>query len=109
MNSWAGDGTYWWSKNPKVTNFYFVTYAGCGRRTRAGGARVRGEDEGRRATPAQTGGFITGADAIDAIAYAIKQSGGSTDGAKLAAILAQSDEVPDARRPDHASRRRSTA
>ena len=34
--------------------------------------------------PAQTGGFITGADAIDAIAYAIKKSGGSTDGAKLA-------------------------
>ena len=38
-------------------------------------------------TPAQSGGFITGADAIDAIAYAIKQSGGSTDGAKLAAVL----------------------
>ena len=37
--------------------------------------------------PAQTGGFITGADAIDAIAYAIKKAGGSTDGAKLAAIL----------------------
>ena len=37
--------------------------------------------------PAQTGGFITGANAIDAIAYAIKQSGGSTDGAKLAAVL----------------------
>jgi branched-chain amino acid transport system substrate-binding protein len=28
MNSWAGDGAYWWSKNPKVTNFYFTTYAG---------------------------------------------------------------------------------
>ena len=39
--------------------------------------------------PAQTGGFITGADAIDAIAYAIKQTGGSTDGAKLAAVLAK--------------------
>ena len=26
MNSWAGDGTYWWSKNPKITNYYFVTY-----------------------------------------------------------------------------------
>ena len=36
---------------------------------------------------AQTGGFITGADAIDAIAYAIKKNGGSTDGAKLAATL----------------------
>src|SRR5207253_2994643 len=27
MNSWAGDGGYWWPANPKVTNFYFVTYA----------------------------------------------------------------------------------
>ena len=27
MNSWAADGSYWWSKNPKITNYYFVTYA----------------------------------------------------------------------------------
>ncbi len=27
INSWAGDGAYWWTKNPKVTNFYYVTYA----------------------------------------------------------------------------------
>ena len=37
--------------------------------------------------PAQTGGFVTGADTVDAIAYAIRKAGGSTDGAKLAAIL----------------------
>ena len=43
MNSWASDGAYWWSKNPKVTNFYFVTYAGAGREgSRPGRARVRG-------------------------------------------------------------------
>ena len=89
MNSWAGDGAYWWSKNPKVTNFYFVTYAG---------AVAKDPDPAVRAFEAkmtalgkkyaaQTGGFITGADAIDAIAYAIKKTGGSTDGAKLAATL----------------------
>jgi branched-chain amino acid transport system substrate-binding protein len=27
LNSWAGDGTYWVPKDPKVTNYYFVTYA----------------------------------------------------------------------------------
>ena len=27
INSWAGDGTYWLPKSPKVTNYYFVTYA----------------------------------------------------------------------------------
>ena len=90
MNSWAGDGAYWWSKNPKVTNYYFVTYAG---------AVAKDPDPAVRAFEAQDGqareevcrlrpaGFITGADAIDAIAYAIKKNGGSTDGAKLAAAL----------------------
>ena len=27
LNSWAGDGTYWVTKDPEVTNYYFVTYA----------------------------------------------------------------------------------
>src|SRR5204862_1464288 len=27
LNSWAGDGTYWVTKNPQVTNYYFVTFA----------------------------------------------------------------------------------
>jgi branched-chain amino acid transport system substrate-binding protein len=89
MNSWAGDGAYWWPKSPKVTNYYFVTYAA---------AVAKDPDPAVRAfeakmaalgpkAAAQTGGFITGADAIDAIAYAIKKNGGSTDGAKLASTL----------------------
>jgi branched-chain amino acid transport system substrate-binding protein len=87
MNSWAGDGNYWWSKNPKVTNYYFVTYAGAV--ARDPDPRVRAFEAQLKATghPAQTGGFITGANAIDGIAYAIKKTGGSTDGAKLAAVL----------------------
>ena len=27
LNSWAGDGTYWNTKDPQVTNYYAVTYA----------------------------------------------------------------------------------
>src|SRR5919107_2134454 len=27
LNSWAGDGTYWLPSNPKVTNYWFVTFA----------------------------------------------------------------------------------
>ena len=27
IDGWASDGAYWWSKNPKITNFYFLTYA----------------------------------------------------------------------------------
>ncbi len=87
MNSWAGDGNYWWSKNPKVTNFYFVTYAGAVAKDPDAAVRAFEAKMKAAGTPAQSGGFITGADAIDAIAYAIKQSGGSTDGAKLAAVL----------------------
>ncbi len=27
LNSWAGDGTYWATNSPKVTNYWFVTFA----------------------------------------------------------------------------------
>jgi len=87
VDGWASDGAYWWSKNPQITNFYFLTYASA--LTPDPSAAVNAFEKQMAAIkePAQTGGFITGADAVDAIAYAIKKAGGSTDGAKLAAIL----------------------
>jgi branched-chain amino acid transport system substrate-binding protein len=87
INGWASDGAYWWSKNPKITNFYFLTYASA--LTKDPSAAVNAFEAKMAAIkePAQTGGFVTGADAIDAIVYAIKKAGGSTDGAKLAAVL----------------------
>ena len=87
MNSWAGDGNYWWSKNPKITNYYFVTYAAAIAKDPDPAVRAFEAKMKAAGHPAESGGFITGADAIDAIAYAIKKSGGSTDGAKLAAVL----------------------
>ncbi len=87
INGWASDGSYWWSKNPKVTNFYFLTFAGAVAKDPDPAVRAFEAKLKAAGSPAQTGGFITGADAIDAIAYAIKQTGGSTDGAKLAATL----------------------
>ena len=100
IDGWASDGAYWWSKNPKITNFYFLTYASA--LTPDPSAAVNAFEAKMKAIgqPAQTGGFITGADAIDAIAYIIKQAGGSTDGAKLAGRALAPDEVPDARRAD---------
>ncbi len=87
IDGWASDGSYWWSKSPKVTNFYFSTYASALAPDPDPG--VRAFEAAMKATgqPAQTGGFVTGADAIDAIAYAIKKAGGSTNGATLANIL----------------------
>src|SRR5919199_4163722 len=84
VSPWSADGTFW--TNPKVTNFYVITFAS-----------VFGDDPNpavrslyrkmKASGPAPvTGGFITGAQAIDALVYAIKKAK-STDGAKLAAQL----------------------
>ncbi len=49
MNSWAGDGAYWWSKNPKVTNFYYVTYAAADAKDPDAAVRAfEDQDEGGR-------------------------------------------------------------
>ncbi len=93
LNSWAGDGTYWNTKDPPVTNYYSVTYAS-----------VFGDDPSDEvkemiqaltdagAQPG-TGGFVTGAAAIDGVAEAIRRTGGSTDGTELAAEIEQFDGV----------------
>ena len=87
INSWAGDGTYWVTNSPKVTNYFYVTYAS-----------VFGDDPSRAvrqmisalkkagATPF-TGGFLGGANAIDGVFIAIKRAKGSLKGATLAARL----------------------
>jgi branched-chain amino acid transport system substrate-binding protein len=91
LNSWAGDGTYWNPKNPPVTNYYAVTYAS-----------VFGDDPSDEVkdliqkltdagSPPGTGGFLGGAAAIDGVVAAIEETGGSTDGAELAAVMEQFD------------------
>jgi branched-chain amino acid transport system substrate-binding protein len=89
INSWAGDGAYWLPKSPKVTNYYFVTYAS-----------VFGDDPQAavnklaKQVKAGTGGFLTGPAAIDGVVAAIKRSGGSTKGVALAAQLEKFKRVP---------------
>jgi branched-chain amino acid transport system substrate-binding protein len=89
INSWAGDGNYWLPKSPQVTNYWFVTYAS-----------VFGDDPNpavnalAKKVHAATGGFITGPAAIDGVVTAIRRAGGSTNGAKLAAIMQQFKGVP---------------
>jgi branched-chain amino acid transport system substrate-binding protein len=93
INSWAGDGNYWLPKSPKVTNYYFVTYAS-----------VFGDDPSKdvRTLIAQmkkvgsapgTGGFLGGADTIDGLATAIKRAHGSLKGSVLAAQLEKFTKV----------------
>jgi len=84
LNSWAGDGTYWVTENPPVTNYYAVTYAS-----------VFGDDPNEEVrdliealteagSQPGTGGFLAGAGAIDGIVEAIRRADGSTEGEALA-------------------------
>ena len=87
LNSWAGDGTYWVTQNPKVTNYYCVTFASVfGDDPSAPVRNLIAAMTAAGAAPA-TGGFLGGADAIDGIYTAIKRAHGSLKGSVLAAKL----------------------
>jgi branched-chain amino acid transport system substrate-binding protein len=89
LNSWAGDGNYWLPKSPKVTNYYFVTYAS-----------IFGDDPNpavnklAKQVHAGTGGFLGGSAAIDGLVTAVRRAGGSTNGAALAAKMEKFKKVP---------------
>jgi branched-chain amino acid transport system substrate-binding protein len=89
LNSWAGDGTYWLPKDPKVTNYFFVTFADA-----FGGDPSPAINKLAKQVKAGTGGFITGPAAIDGVVAAINRSHGSTDGATLAATMQKFKKVP---------------
>jgi branched-chain amino acid transport system substrate-binding protein len=94
LNSWAGDGTYWVTKNPKVTNYYCVTYASVFGDDPSTAVRAMiGALKRANAVPG-TGGFLGGADAIDGVVKAIKRAHGSTRGSALAAQLVKFRRVP---------------
>jgi branched-chain amino acid transport system substrate-binding protein len=90
IGAWELDGAYWLPKSPKVSNnIWLTTYAS-----------VYGDDPNAQVKdliskltaekkPPATGGFVTGAAAVDGIVAAVKQAGGSTDGAKLADAMAK--------------------
>ena len=89
LNSWAGDGVYWVTKEPQVTNYYFVTFASI-----FGDDPVKGINTLAKTLKAGTGGFVTGSAAIDGVATAIRRSRGSTNGARLAATMERFRKVP---------------
>jgi branched-chain amino acid transport system substrate-binding protein len=89
LNSWAGDGTYWLPTNPKVTNYWFVTFASC-----FGDDPSPAINKLAKEVKAGTGGFITGPSAIDGVATAIKRANGSTKGSVLAKVMEKFKNVP---------------
>jgi branched-chain amino acid transport system substrate-binding protein len=94
INSWAGDGTYWVTKNPQVTNYYFVTYASVFGDDPSKAVRSMIGDLKKVGSAPATGGFLGGADAIDGLTLAIKRAHGSTKGSALAAQLVKFKHVP---------------
>ncbi len=94
LNSWGGDGTYWNPKKPKVTNYYYVTYASAFGGDPDPAVRSLLAKMKAAGSPPGTGGFVQGATAIEGIVAAIKRAGGSTDGAKLAGIMEHFRNVP---------------
>ena len=84
MNSWAGDGTNWYPKNPKVTKYWYVTFASIfGDDPNRAVRRLFAAITRQQGKPA-TGSFVTGATAIEALATAIRRAHGSTKGSVLA-------------------------
>jgi len=89
LNSWAGDGTYWLPANPKVTNYWFVTFA-----SSFGDDPSPAVNRLAKDVKAATGGFITGPSAIDGLVVAIKRAHGSTNGLALAKVMEKFHKVP---------------
>jgi branched-chain amino acid transport system substrate-binding protein len=87
LNSWAGDGNYWVTANPKVTNYYAVTYASVfGDDPSRAIKRLIAKMKAAGASPG-TGGFLGGAQTIDGLSVAITRAHGSLKGAVLAKQL----------------------
>ena len=89
LNSWAGDGTYWLPANPKVTNYWFVTFA-----SSFGDDPNKAVNTLAKQVKAGTGGFITGPSAIDGLVTAIKRANGSTKGSALSKVMEKFKNVP---------------
>jgi branched-chain amino acid transport system substrate-binding protein len=94
INSWGGDGTYWNPKNPKVTEYYVDNYA-----SSFGDDPVPAVNSLLKSLVAAkkvpyTASFVLGAATIDLLAKALKETHGSTNGAKLAAAFQKFHNVP---------------
>ena len=92
---WSIDGSFWLPKGAKISNnIWYVTYASVYGDDPSSAVRSLESQLNASGNPPATGGFVTGAAAIDGIVAAIKQAGGSTDGAKLASIMEHFQNLP---------------
>jgi branched-chain amino acid transport system substrate-binding protein len=93
LNSWAGDGTYWVTENPPVTNYFAVTYASVFGDDPSEEVRDLIQQLSDSGAQIGTGGFLAGAGAIDGVVEAIRRADGSTEGEALADEMEQFENV----------------
>jgi branched-chain amino acid transport system substrate-binding protein len=95
LNSWAGDGSYWYTKNPRISNYYYVTFASAFGDDPVPAVRALQRRNAKAIAKAgSTGAFVTGPAAIDGLALALRRTGGNANGAALAAQMERFRNVP---------------
>ena len=95
LNSWAGDGNYWYPRDSPVSNYYYVTFASAfGNDPVQAVNAMAARNKAAIQKAGSTGGFITGPAAIDGILVALRRTGGNTNGAALAAQMERFRNVP---------------
>jgi branched-chain amino acid transport system substrate-binding protein len=95
LNSWAGDGSYWYTSSPKISNYYYVTFASAfGDDPDPAVRALAKRNAAAIAKAGSTGAYVTGPAAIDGVVLALKRTGGSTNGARLAAEMEKFKNVP---------------
>jgi branched-chain amino acid transport system substrate-binding protein len=88
MGPWSIDGAFWLPKSKSVADdIHLVTYASVYGDDPNPDVRTLIEQLEQAGNPPATGGFVTGAAAIDGIVAAIKENGGATDGEALAKTM----------------------
>jgi branched-chain amino acid transport system substrate-binding protein len=86
IGPWSIDGAFWLPKSKSVANnIYLVTYASVYGDDPDPAVRNLIAEMKKAGQPPATGGFVTGAAAVDGIVEAIKENNGSTEGEQLAA------------------------
>jgi branched-chain amino acid transport system substrate-binding protein len=95
LNSWAGDGNYWYTSDPKISNYFYVTFASAfGDDPVPAVNALQKKYAGAIAKGGSTGAFVTGWSAIDGINLALKRTGGNASGLALAAQMEKFKNVP---------------
>ena len=95
LNSWAGDGSYWYTPSPKISNYYYVTFASAfGDDPDPAVRALAKRNAAAIAKAGSTGAYVTGPAAIDGLVLALKRTGGSTNGKRLAAEMEKFKNVP---------------